>query len=171
MTEPLTPRQRRRTMTDKMVAALPRKRRRYTVTDHEQRGLYIRVPPTGPSTFAVVARDPYGKQVWCTLGGADVLSDATRQSSPIMTSVVSSAVIVTARHPSARGTSTITFFAHWCGRIVRSHAELCEGRTLTTCSMGIPADRTARFNDWLPETTMAAFAFFQTGRSALLSPA
>src|SRR5665811_509528 len=70
-----------------------------------------------------------------------------------------------------QGAWELRFLAHWCGRIARSHAELCEGRCLTTCSMGIPAERTARFNDWLPETTIAAFAPFQTGRSTLLSPA
>jgi integrase len=66
-------RQRRRTLTDRMIAALPRKRRRYTVTDPEQRGMYVRVPPKGPCVFAAVARDPYGKQVWATLGSADVV--------------------------------------------------------------------------------------------------
>jgi integrase len=72
-------RQRRRTLTDRMVAALPRKRRRYTVTDPEQRGMYVRVPPQGPCVFAAVARDPYGKQIWATLGSADVVEvDAAR---------------------------------------------------------------------------------------------
>jgi integrase len=66
-------RQRRRVLTDKMVAVLPRKRRRYIVTDPEQRGMYVRVSPQGPAVFAAVARDPYGKQVWATLGTADVL--------------------------------------------------------------------------------------------------
>jgi integrase len=65
--------QRRRTLTDKMVAALPRKRKRYTVSDPEQRGLYIRVPPQGPSTFSVVARNLYKQQIWHTIGSADVL--------------------------------------------------------------------------------------------------
>ncbi len=67
-------RQRRPTLTDKMLAALPRKRKRYTVSDPEQRGLYIRVPPQGPSTFSVVARDRYKKQIWHTVGSADVLT-------------------------------------------------------------------------------------------------
>ena len=35
------------------------------------RGLYLRVPTTGPVVFAVVSRDPYGKQVWTTIGNAD----------------------------------------------------------------------------------------------------
>jgi integrase len=73
MTENEPRRRRRRTLTDKMVAALPKKRRRYVTADPEMRGLYIRVPSEGPSVFVAVARNPYGKQVWATLDGADVL--------------------------------------------------------------------------------------------------
>ena len=69
-------RQRRKTLTNRMITTLPRKRRRYTVTDPEQRGMYVRVPPQGPCVYAAVARDPYGKQVWATLGSADVLAIA-----------------------------------------------------------------------------------------------
>jgi integrase len=35
--------------------------------------MYIRVMPKGPNVYAAVARDPYGKQVWATIGTADVL--------------------------------------------------------------------------------------------------
>jgi integrase len=66
-------RQRRRVFTNKMVAALTRKRKRYILADPEQRGMYVRVPPVGPCVFAAVARNSYGKQVWATLGTADVL--------------------------------------------------------------------------------------------------
>jgi len=61
-------RQRRQNLTDKQVAALPRKRHRYVKADPELRGLYLRVPPMGPITFSAVARDPYGKQTWATIG-------------------------------------------------------------------------------------------------------
>ncbi len=67
-------RQRRRTLTDRMVATLSRRVKRYVVSDPEQRGLYVRVMPKGPHVYAAVARDPYGKQVWATIGGADVLA-------------------------------------------------------------------------------------------------
>jgi integrase len=66
-------RQRRANLTDKQVAALPRKRKRYVKADPELRGHYLRVPPSGPITFAAVARDPYGKQVWATLGTSSEL--------------------------------------------------------------------------------------------------
>jgi integrase len=67
-------RQRRKVLTDRMVTLLPRKRKRYIVADCELRGHYVRVPPQGPAVFAAVARDPYGKQIWATLGTADVLT-------------------------------------------------------------------------------------------------
>jgi integrase len=73
MTEFLVRRQRRKTLTDKMVLALPKKRKRYTVADPEQRGHYIRVPPSGPNVYAVVARNLYKKQIWHTIGSADVM--------------------------------------------------------------------------------------------------
>ena len=73
MSEP-TRRQRRKVLTDRMVAALPRRRKRYISADPELRGHYVRVPPQGPCVFAAVARSPYGKQVWATLGTADVLT-------------------------------------------------------------------------------------------------
>ena len=63
-----------KSLTDRMVAALPRRRKRYISADPELRGHYVRVPPQGPCVFAAVARSPYGKQVWATLGTADVLT-------------------------------------------------------------------------------------------------
>jgi integrase len=66
-------RQRRRGLSDKQVASLPRKAKRYIIADPEQRGLYLRVPTQGPVVYAAVARHD-DKQVWATLGGADVLS-------------------------------------------------------------------------------------------------
>ncbi|MFZ0057000.1 MAG: integrase arm-type DNA-binding domain-containing protein, partial [Pseudolabrys sp.] len=67
-------RQRRKILTDKMVAGLPRKRRRYIVSDPEQRGMYIRVPSEGPAVYAVVARDPYRKQIWHTVGSTSLFT-------------------------------------------------------------------------------------------------
>ena len=66
----------RRGLTDKQVAALPRKQKRYTLPDPEQLGHYLRVSARSSRSaisFAAVARD-HGKQVWVTLGGADALS-------------------------------------------------------------------------------------------------
>jgi integrase len=61
-------RRRRKTLNDRMIAALPRKRRRYIVADPEQRGLYLRIPPEGPIAFYSVCRDVWKRQVWTRLG-------------------------------------------------------------------------------------------------------
>ena len=75
MTEPMhrKPRKRRETLTDEMITKLERKAKRYVKSDPDQRGMYIRVMPQGPHVYAAVARDPYGKQIWATIGSADVL--------------------------------------------------------------------------------------------------
>ena len=72
MTDEQMRRPRRKELTDKMVAGLPRKRKRYIKVDPELRGHYVRVPPHGPIVFAAVARYR-GRQVWAKLGTADVL--------------------------------------------------------------------------------------------------
>ena len=72
----LTRMPRRRTLTDKQVAALPRKEKRYTLPDPEQLGHYLRVPARtsrAPIAYAAVARDPSGKQIWTTVGTADAM--------------------------------------------------------------------------------------------------
>jgi integrase len=76
-------RPRRKNLTDKQIAALPRKRKRYALADPEQRNLYLRVPPEGPITFAVAIRDPYGRKPWVKLGttadmGIEVARDRAR---------------------------------------------------------------------------------------------
>ena len=65
-------------LSDRMVAALPKKRNRYTFADPEIRGHYVRVMPQGPNVFAAMARNPLGKQVWATLGNANVLTSRSR---------------------------------------------------------------------------------------------
>jgi integrase len=69
-------RPRRRTLSDKQIAALPRKRRRYSLTDPELGGHVLRVPPDGPIIFYAVARSPFGKPVWSRNGTADLLTIA-----------------------------------------------------------------------------------------------
>ena len=67
---------RRKTLTDNMVAKLKPGPKRITMPDPELRGHYIRITATGAKSFVAVARDPGGKQIWATLGGADVLTIA-----------------------------------------------------------------------------------------------
>jgi len=49
MSENLIRRQRRKSLTDAMVAALPRRPNRYTKDRSEQRSHYLRIPPQGQS--------------------------------------------------------------------------------------------------------------------------
>ena len=71
---------RRKILTDNMVAKLKPGPKRLTLSDPELRGHYLRITPTGAKSYVAVARDPGGKQVWATIGGADVLGiDAARE--------------------------------------------------------------------------------------------
>ena len=65
---------RRKTLTDNMVAKLKPGPKRRTLPDPELRGHYVRVTPKGAKSYVAVARDPGGKQIWATIGGADVLT-------------------------------------------------------------------------------------------------
>ena len=60
---------RRRSLTDRQLAALPRKRKRYILKDPEWPGHYVRVSPEGPIVFCAVARSPIDhKSKYATLG-------------------------------------------------------------------------------------------------------
>ena len=65
---------RRKALTDNMVAKLKPGPKRLTLSDPELRGHYVRVTPTGAKSYVAVARDPGGRQIWATIGGADVLT-------------------------------------------------------------------------------------------------
>jgi integrase len=73
---PTIRRNRRKTLTDRMVAALPRKRSRYFHPDPEQPGHGVRVLPDGPSAFYVITRDPFKKQRWVRIAGTAELTIA-----------------------------------------------------------------------------------------------
>jgi integrase len=60
-------------MSDKGVAALRPRAARYSVSDPELNGLWIRVQPSGAKSYATVARGPTGKQVWTSIGAADAM--------------------------------------------------------------------------------------------------
>lgn len=67
----------RKSLTDKGVAALKPRARRYAYSDPEFAGHYIRVTPNGARSFACVVRNPDGKQVWTTLGPTERMTIAT----------------------------------------------------------------------------------------------
>ena len=64
----------RKTLSDKGVAALKPRASRYAFPDPELRGHYVRVQPSGAKTFAAVAVDPEGRQVWTSIGRADTMT-------------------------------------------------------------------------------------------------
>jgi integrase len=68
----------------KTVATVkPDPRKRLTISDPDTRGLYLRVTPTGHKSWAVISRDPGGKQVWAVIGGCDKVSlEAAREAAP-----------------------------------------------------------------------------------------
>ena len=59
---------RRLKLTDKGVAALKPRAKRYAVSDPAVPGHWIRVQPSGSKTYAVIMRGPGGKQVLHTIG-------------------------------------------------------------------------------------------------------
>ena len=61
----------RKTLTDKGVAALKPRPKRYAYPDPELAGHYVRITPSGAKSFAAVTRSPDGKQIWTTIGAAD----------------------------------------------------------------------------------------------------
>ena len=68
MTETPIRRQRRRTLTDKQIAALPRRATTYFHPDPELPKHGVRVRPSGPASYTAIVRDPYGKQKWVKIG-------------------------------------------------------------------------------------------------------
>jgi integrase len=73
MTEPVRRerRPRRKILTDRMVAALPRRRAPYFFPDPELLKHGVRVRPAGPGTFTIIARDAFKRQRWVKIGSAD----------------------------------------------------------------------------------------------------
>lgn len=69
-------RARRQVLTDRMVAALPRRAVPYFHPDPELPKHGIRVRPQGPGAFTVITRDPYGKQRWVKVGSTAELQIA-----------------------------------------------------------------------------------------------
>jgi integrase len=66
--------------TDRQVAALKPRAGRYAVKVKDQRGLYVRVTPSGGKSFTAVARDPRnGKQVWATIGSTELTIGEARE--------------------------------------------------------------------------------------------
>ena len=84
MSEP-TRRERRKTLSDKQVAGLPRRRRRYFHPDPELPSHGVRVLPLGPSSFYVIARDAFRKQRWVKIGStAELTIEDSREQARVV---------------------------------------------------------------------------------------
>ena len=65
---------RRLKLTDKGVAALKPRAKRYAVSDPAVPGHWIRVQPSGSKSYVAIAADPRGRQVWHTIGVVGLLT-------------------------------------------------------------------------------------------------
>jgi integrase len=63
---------RRKGLSDRQIAALPRRVKRYALADPELRGHYLRIPPAGAINFTVIVKKG-GKQTWESVGTTDDL--------------------------------------------------------------------------------------------------
>ena len=63
---------RRKSLSDIGVADLKPRAKGYVAPDPELLGHYVRVQPTGAKSYVVVARNPFGKQVWMTIGSTSL---------------------------------------------------------------------------------------------------
>ena len=63
----------RKSLTDKGIAALKPRAARYAFPDPQLASHYVRVTPSGAKSYACVARNPDGKQVWTTVGDCGVM--------------------------------------------------------------------------------------------------
>jgi integrase len=111
-----------RKMTDKGVAKLKRRAKRYAVPDGELRGHWIRVQPSGSKSFWTVARDPKQKQIWTFVGPCDALTieEARAKARTILTRVRAGLPAI-----EAKGETFDAVIAEWRKRYV-------EGKELRT---------------------------------------
>jgi hypothetical protein len=58
---------RRKGLSAKQLACLPRRATRYTINDPETRSLYLRIPPSGPINFTVIVKKNR-QQTWKSIG-------------------------------------------------------------------------------------------------------
>jgi hypothetical protein len=95
---------RRKTLSEHGVAALKPKASRYAFPDPELGGHYVRVQPSGAKSYLALARTPEGKQVWTTLGSADLLTlDEARSSARSVIKTSSAGGGLMKNEPSRQG--------------------------------------------------------------------
>jgi integrase len=109
---------RRKRLTDLHVAALPIRAKPYFQVDPEMTGHYVRITPGGAKSFVATARDPYGKQVWSTVGSAEHLKiDEARELARTVIRRIKDGLPAKAA-PPARPDSYASVAANWLTREV-----------------------------------------------------
>jgi integrase len=110
---------RRRSLTDRQLAALPRKRKRYILKDPEWPGHYVRVSPEGPIVFCAVARSLIDhKTKYATLGNtAEItIAEARERCREATKRIRAGLPIVEPRPP--RPETVAAVMANWLTRYV-----------------------------------------------------
>jgi integrase len=109
-------RPRRKVLTDRMVAELPRKSQPYFQPDPELPKHGIRVRPTGPGAYTVIARDPLGKQRWVKVGSTAELSiaEARELARPVIRRIEQG--LPAFEPPPPRADSVATVLGEWLKR-------------------------------------------------------
>jgi len=100
---------RRRGLNDNQVAQLKVKPTRYTLPDPGLVGHYVRIMPSGAKSYVAVARNPYGKQVWTTIGAADhvKIEDARNRARDIIARVKAGKTAVEPLPPAPDSFATV----------------------------------------------------------------
>jgi integrase len=118
-------------LTDKQIAGLERKEKRYVTPDVEMRGHYLRVPPTGPIVFTAVARDPSrnNKQIWATLGTTAELTveQARAKAREAIRRIKEGKSAI--EQPKPRPDSVAVVAQNWLARIVHKNGHRTAGET------------------------------------------
>src|SRR5215831_7823799 len=106
-----------RKMSDKGVAKLKQRRKRYAKPDPELRGHWIRIQPSGSKSFWTVARDPKQKQVWTYVGPCDAMTieEARAKARGMLNRVRAGLPAI-----EAKGETFDTVIAEWRKRYVES---------------------------------------------------
>jgi integrase len=116
-------------LTDKQIAQLVRKAKRYVIADPVQRGLYLRIPPDGPIVFTAVARGPGGRQIWTTIGTtAETDVDLARSKAREIISRIKSG-LPPVEPPKPAPDSVAVVVQNWVARVVEKNAHRTANET------------------------------------------
>ena len=141
MTEPMRRRQRRKTLTDRMVSELQRQPgKTYFFPDPELPKHGVRVRPIGPGTYTAIVRDPYGKQKWIKIGSTAELkiADARDRAREAIRRV--EAGLEAFEPPKAKVNSVAAVAENWLVRDVENRQLRSAGELRRICEKYINPD-------------------------------